>query len=107
MANAHCLVLQVLPPLVVGARLVLAREGGQADGAHIVDLVTKHGVSFFVSTPSLGLVQFRDCDAGTLASLRSALFGGETMPLDLISLLAQKVGHMLLLRASRRAWQCI
>ena len=87
--------VQALTPLIVGGRLVIARPDGHMDADHVMSLIADHGVSFFVSTPSLALVQFRSDHALRSTKLRSAVFGGETLPREVIALVKRQVPQCL------------
>jgi amino acid adenylation domain-containing protein len=77
-------VWEIFSPLLAGARLVLARPGGHADGAYLADAVQRHGVTAIQAVPSqLRLVQA----AGALsrwAGLRRLYSGGEALTAGLI-----------------------
>ena len=77
--------------MVVGARLVLARPDGHMDGDHVMRLIAEHGVVFFNSVPSLGLVHFRSEHAMRCTRLKSVLFGGEVLPPELIALVQRQL----------------
>ena len=83
--------MQALPPLVVGAGLVIAKPDGHADGDYVTGLISQQRVTHFVSTPSLALVQFQGKHAKECTALRVVMFGGEQLPREVITLFEDKV----------------
>jgi hypothetical protein len=83
--------MQALTPLVVGAGLVIAKPDGHADGDYVTGLISQHGITHFVSTPSLALVQFQGKYAKECTALRVVMFGGEQLPREVITLFESKV----------------
>jgi acyl-coenzyme A synthetase/AMP-(fatty) acid ligase len=83
--------MQALTPLVVGAGLVIAKPDGHADGDYVTGLISQQGVTHFVSTPSLALVQFQGKHAKECTALRVVMFGGEQLPREVITLFEDKV----------------
>jgi amino acid adenylation domain-containing protein len=81
--------MQVFVPLIVGAGLVIAREG-HMDAAYITSVIKKQGVTHYVLTPSLALVQFA-ADARECTTLRCAMVGGEPLPREVITLFAKRM----------------
>ena len=77
-------VWEFFAPLIVGARLLVARPGGHRDPAYLVDLITQHQVTNLQLVPSLlrmllEIPEFRNCH-----SLRHVFCGGETMTEDIL-----------------------
>ena len=83
--------MQALPPLVIGAGLVIAKPDGHADGDYVTSLISEHHVTHFVSTPSLALVQFQGKHARECTALRFVMFGGEQLPREVINMFEEKV----------------
>ncbi|MFL6196819.1 MAG: amino acid adenylation domain-containing protein [Thermoanaerobaculia bacterium] len=76
-------VWELFMPLVLGARLVMARPGGHQDPAYLVDTIEREGVTTVHFVPSmlrafLGAPGLERC-----ASLRRVVCGGEALPPDL------------------------
>lgn len=76
-------VWEIFAPLAVGARLVMARPGGQQDPGYLVEAIIQHQVTILQLVPSLlrTLIEnpgFRKC-----GTLRHIFCGGETMSEDL------------------------
>ena len=70
-------------PLVIGARMVLARPGLQGDPRYLADLIAREGVTTLHFVPSM-LRAFLDEGAGTqLPSLRRVVASGEALPPEL------------------------
>jgi rhizoxin biosynthesis, polyketide synthase / nonribosomal peptide synthetase RhiB len=83
--------MQIVPCLVVGARLVIARPDGHTDTEYLSSLISRENVTHIVSTPSLALVQFRSPKIMECTSLRCVMVGGEAMQREVITLFAAKV----------------
>jgi len=83
--------MQALSPLIVGGRLVIARPGAHTDGDYVTDVIAQQGVTHFVSTPSLALVQFQGASTHRCTALRVLMVGGEQLPHELIAMLATRV----------------
>jgi amino acid adenylation domain-containing protein len=69
-------------PLLAGARLVMARPGGQGDTAYLVGAIRTHGITTLHFVPSMLAVFLEDPDAGRCASLRRVICSGEALPFD-------------------------
>ncbi|MFB7899684.1 amino acid adenylation domain-containing protein, partial [Streptomyces xiamenensis] len=69
-------------PLITGARLVLARPGGQGDPQHIADLVRREGVTTVHFVPSMLQAFLADPAAADCTGLRRVLCSGEALSGD-------------------------
>ena len=80
--------MQVLPPLSIGASLVIVKPKGHLDGAHVVDLVLAHSVtSFVVTVPTLAreyMAEFKRRKLGNYKPMRAWALGGDAMPAELV-----------------------
>src|SRR5207249_4118471 len=76
-------VWEIFWPLLVGARLVLARPGGQADSAYLVDLIVRAQIQIVHFVPSLLRVFLAEPRVRTCRSLRRVFCGGEVLPVEL------------------------
>jgi len=83
--------MQLLPPLVVGGGVVIAKAEGHVDGDYLTRIMAEQDVTHFVSTPTLALLQFRGSHVRQCTSLRHVMLGGEAMPREIINLLADVV----------------
>ncbi len=74
-------VTEIFWPLVSGARLILARPGGQRDPGYLADLVERERVTVLHFVPSM-LAAFLDVPdvARRCRSVRHVLAGGEVLP---------------------------
>jgi amino acid adenylation domain-containing protein len=75
--------LELFLPLCFGARLIIARAGGQYDPSYLLSLVEQHGVTLLDTVPAMleALIdnpRFRRC-----SSLRRILSGGEVLTPEL------------------------
>ncbi|SFF36086.1 amino acid adenylation domain-containing protein [Nannocystis exedens] len=88
-------VWELLWPLAVGARLVVARPGGHRDPAYLSALIGREGVTTVHFVPSM-LRAFLDAgDPTACASLRRVLTGGEALPAPLARRFRQRLGAEL------------
>jgi len=76
-------VWEFFAPLIIGARLVVARPDGHRDPAYLVDSIIRHQVTVLQLVPSLlhmllDTAEFKDC-----RSLRHVFCGGEAMAEDI------------------------
>ncbi|HET9766605.1 MAG TPA: amino acid adenylation domain-containing protein, partial [Thermoanaerobaculia bacterium] len=75
--------VEMLYPLVSGACIVIARNGGQLDAGYLTALIDAHGIALLDLTPSLLAVLLDDQRFVRCRSLRWVLCGGEQLPADL------------------------
>ena len=80
-------VLELLLPLAVGARVVVAPRGASADPDQVFRLIAEAGVTHLQATPSTLSVL---CDAGLDAPGLSVLCGGEAAPPGLFDRLRKR-----------------
>ncbi|MFI5911641.1 amino acid adenylation domain-containing protein [Dactylosporangium sp. NPDC051541] len=67
-------------PLLVGARLVLARPGGHRDAAYLRDLIDAERITTTHFVPSMLAVFLAEAGAGACPSLRRVICSGEALP---------------------------
>jgi amino acid adenylation domain-containing protein len=72
-------------PLLVGARLVLARPGGHRDPAYLADLIAREGITTLHFVPSLLQVFLDEPGLERCSSLRRVFCSGEALARDLES----------------------
>jgi amino acid adenylation domain-containing protein len=85
-------VLELLLPLAVGARIVLASRDDVQDGQSLKLLIERHGVNVMQATPATWRVLI---EAGWMGSPQfKALIGGEGLPQDLASQLIVRTGEL-------------
>ncbi|OJT19745.1 hypothetical protein BO221_36000 [Archangium sp. Cb G35] len=70
-------------PLMVGARLVLARPGGHQEPAYLVDLISREGITTLHFVPSMLQAFLEEPRLERCASLRRVMCSGEALPVDL------------------------
>ncbi|KXP00723.1 non-ribosomal peptide synthetase [Tsukamurella pseudospumae] len=85
-------VLELLLPLVAGARVVIADTSEARDGDRLARLLDEHGVTIMQATPTTWHLLLDAGWAGT-PGLR-ALCGGEAMPAALAGRLLSRVGEL-------------
>ncbi|MFF1871534.1 amino acid adenylation domain-containing protein [Kitasatospora herbaricolor] len=83
--------LEIYLPLITGGRLVLAADGLAVDGAGLLDLIRREGVTHAQATPSGWRVLL---SAGPERTGLVALAGGEALPLPLARELRAAVGRL-------------
>jgi len=84
-------VMQLFAPLYAGGKLVISKPGGHMDPLYMASLLERHGVTFFLTVPSLAFQYYSQPAAKNLTKLRSALHCGEPMPNELPQLIYQQV----------------
>jgi amino acid adenylation domain-containing protein len=75
-------VWECFAPLIAGARLVVARPGGQQDAGYLARTITEREVTFVHFVPSMLEVFLRELggeEAGECRSLRQVFAGGEAL----------------------------
>ncbi len=80
--------LELLLPLLVGARVVIAAAGDSADGERLQALLRRHRVSVMQATPTVWRLLVDSGWSGGTGF--KALCGGEALPADLSQALAQR-----------------
>ncbi|NKS63372.1 amino acid adenylation domain-containing protein [Rhodococcus hoagii] len=70
--------------LTAGARLVVARPGGEQDPEYLAALMREHAVTTAHFVPSLLTAFLASVDAGTMPALRRVICIGEALPADLV-----------------------
>ncbi len=85
-------VLELLLPLTVGARIVLASRDDAQDGRALAALIVDHGVTTMQATPSGWRMLLESGWTG--AAGFKALIGGEGLPPDLAEQLLQRCGQL-------------
>jgi amino acid adenylation domain-containing protein len=74
---------ELLGPLVVGARLVLARPAGHRDPAYLAELIARERISVVHFVPSMLRVFLDGADVSRCADLRLVVCSGEALTRDL------------------------
>jgi amino acid adenylation domain-containing protein len=70
-------------PLIVGARLVVARPGGHQDPAYLVETIRREAITTLHFVPSMLQVFVEQPGVERCASLRKVMASGEALPADL------------------------
>ncbi|HVR95062.1 MAG TPA: amino acid adenylation domain-containing protein [Thermoanaerobaculia bacterium] len=76
-------VWEIFAPLTAGARLVLARPGGQGDARYLVETIWKQGITALRFTPSMLRVILDEPGVEACRSLRLLFSGAEPFPVEL------------------------
>src|SRR5690606_7958590 len=85
-------VLELLLPLVVGARLVIATREEANDRDQLVSLLEEHQVTVMQATPSLWRLLV---EGGWMGAPRfKSLCGGEALPVDLANMLVERCSEV-------------
>ncbi|MBP0452952.1 amino acid adenylation domain-containing protein [Kitasatospora sp. RG8] len=69
-------------PLATGARIVLAKPGGQKDAGYLRDLITRAGVTVAHFVPAMLTVFLAEDEVGKCTALRRVVCSGEALPPD-------------------------
>ncbi|HYH82550.1 MAG TPA: amino acid adenylation domain-containing protein [Longimicrobium sp.] len=75
---------ELLPPLFVGARLVMARPGGHKDAAYLLETIRAEGITTLHFVPSMLQVLADEADFAACTTVRRVACGGEAMPPALV-----------------------
>ncbi|HYO16637.1 MAG TPA: non-ribosomal peptide synthase/polyketide synthase [Thermoanaerobaculia bacterium] len=70
-------------PLLVGARLVVARPGGHQDPAYLVDTIVREGITTMHFVPSMLQAFVEEPGVERCTSLKRVIVSGEALPFDL------------------------
>ncbi|HEY0783848.1 MAG TPA: AMP-binding protein, partial [Thermoanaerobaculia bacterium] len=84
-------VWELFMPLVVGARLVLARPGGHRDSDYLTACIEASGITTLHFVPSM-LQLFLAADLAGCSSLRRVVCSGEALPTELARRFAERLG---------------
>jgi amino acid adenylation domain-containing protein len=78
-------VYETFLPLVIGARLVLARPDGHRDGNYIATLIRDHGVASASMVPASLRALIESPIARECTTVKAIVSGGEALPPDLVT----------------------
>ena len=76
-------VWELFAPLVAGARLVLARPGGQGDGVYLARVIDEEKITDVHFGPAMLRVMLEDFHLGQCRALRRVFCGGEPLSAEL------------------------
>jgi amino acid adenylation domain-containing protein len=88
-------VSELLTPLVSGARLVLARPGGQVDPVYLMEEIERHGVTILSAVPTMLRYLVDLIEPGKGSSLRHVFSGGEALSIELAESFQARLGAQL------------
>ena len=74
---------ELFVPLLSGARLVMARPGGQSDPAYLIEEVQRSGITVLQLVPSMLQVVMAEPGVEGCTGLRRLYCGGEALPVEL------------------------
>ncbi|HYP30133.1 MAG TPA: amino acid adenylation domain-containing protein [Blastocatellia bacterium] len=83
---------ELFEPLITGARVVLARPGGQRDARYMVEAIAEHGITTLQLVPTMMKVLLDEPGLEDCKSLRLAFCGGEALPLELQQRMRDRLG---------------
>ncbi|HEX9938582.1 MAG TPA: amino acid adenylation domain-containing protein, partial [Longimicrobium sp.] len=75
---------ELIPALLVGARLVLARPDGHREPAYLLDVMQREGVTTLHAVPALLQALVDEGGLAACHALRTVMCGGEALPADLV-----------------------
>jgi amino acid adenylation domain-containing protein len=84
-------VWEIFSPLIAGARLVLAKPGGQQDSAYLVKLIAGRNITVIHFGPSMLEVMLHEQGIEDCTSLRHVFCGGEPLSAELQELFFAKL----------------
>jgi amino acid adenylation domain-containing protein len=77
-------VWELFVPLLAGARVIMARPGGQQDAAYLCEVIQTHGVTTLQLVPTMLAVVLEEDAFGECRSLRRVWCGGEVVTPELV-----------------------
>lgn len=86
-------VWELLWPLMVGAKLVLAKPGGQKDSQYLEELIDKQQVTTIHFVPSMLEIFLLGIREGSCKSFKRVLCSGEELFPHQLALFGEKLGH--------------
>ncbi|WP_148707481.1 non-ribosomal peptide synthetase, partial [Chitinophaga skermanii] len=84
---------ELMLPLMVGARMVLAKPGGQKDSQYLRQLIEEEGVTVLHFVPGMLGAFLSDIEAGACESLQHVVCSGEALLASHVSMYQEKLGH--------------
>ncbi|HYH78860.1 MAG TPA: amino acid adenylation domain-containing protein, partial [Longimicrobium sp.] len=75
---------ELLPPLLVGGRLVLARPEGHRDPGYLLELMQREGITTLHAVPSLLQALVDEGGLAACHALRTVMCGGEALAAELV-----------------------
>jgi amino acid adenylation domain-containing protein len=82
-------------PLLVGARLVVARPGGHRDSGYLVRTIVEQGITTIHCVPSMLQLFLEDKDVQACRSLQRVICSGEALPHELQERFFERLGAEL------------
>jgi amino acid adenylation domain-containing protein/non-ribosomal peptide synthase protein (TIGR01720 family) len=86
---------ELLGPLIVGARLVMARPGGHQDPSYLVETIVAEGITTVHFVPSMLQVFLDEPEAARCRSLRRVMASGEALTPELVRRFDTRLGGPL------------
>jgi amino acid adenylation domain-containing protein len=87
-------VWELLWPIMVGAKLVFAKPGGQKDSAYLEHLIKVHQVTTIHFVPSMLEIFLLGIQKDSCASLKRVLCSGEELIPRYVATFGEKLGHV-------------
>ncbi|HEU0301079.1 MAG TPA: amino acid adenylation domain-containing protein, partial [Longimicrobium sp.] len=75
---------ELMPPLMAGARLVMARPGGHRDPGYLVETIRSRRISTLHFVPSMLQMLVQHPDLGSCTGIERVVCGGEPLSHDLV-----------------------
>jgi amino acid adenylation domain-containing protein len=75
---------ELIPPLLAGARMVIARPGGHRDAGYLLKTIRREAVTTLHFVPSMLQVLVEDAALAACTSVERVVCGGEPMPPGLV-----------------------
>jgi len=85
-------VWEIFEPLMVGARIVMARPGGHTDSRYLAHLIIEHQVTAACFVPSLLQAFLDEPESTNCKSLRRVTTGGEALSIELQERFFERLG---------------
>src|SRR5258708_6957099 len=75
---------EIFLPLISGARIVIAKSGGQRDSGYLVELMREKKVTETLFVPSMLQVLLEEAKVKECGSVRRISVGGEKLPVEVV-----------------------
>ncbi|HKG21152.1 MAG TPA: amino acid adenylation domain-containing protein, partial [Blastocatellia bacterium] len=83
---------ELFEPLITGARVVMARPGGQRDAAYLVETIARESITALQLVPTMMKVLLEEPGLEDCKSMRLAFCGGEALPVELRQRMGERLG---------------
>ncbi|HVF92150.1 MAG TPA: amino acid adenylation domain-containing protein, partial [Blastocatellia bacterium] len=83
---------ELFEPLITGARVVMARPGGQRDARYLVETMSAQNITTLQLVPTMMKVLLDEAGLEDCKDMRLAFCGGEALPIELRQRMRERLG---------------